>query len=140
MIEVKVSVNCSLKNIQVLLRLALYLLPGVSGKPGMFPLLGSARLAWKPIKLLSSLTSCVHVGQSYLSSNDVIATKISPSSNGIYLVREIGVFDNPLNKLIQGIPEVKAIVPVRNDGMRELGAMPSFELVNKNFHYNIYNL
>ena len=135
------SVNCSLKNIQVLLRLALYLLPGVSGKPGMFPLLGSARLAWKPIKLLSSLTSCVHVGQSYLSSNDVIATKISPSSNGIYLVRGIGVLDNPLNILMQGIPQLKAIVPVRNDGMRELGAIPSFELINQNFHYyNIYNL
>ena len=130
MIEVKVSVNCSLKNIQVLLRLALYLLPGVSGKPGMFPLLGSARLAWKPIKLLSSLTSCVHVGQSYLSSNDVIATKISQSSNRIYLVRGIGVLDNPLNILMQGIPELKAIVPVRNDGKRELGAIRPCPLLN----------
>ena len=96
----------------------------------MFPLLGSARLAWKPVKFLSSLNSCVHVGQSYLSSNDVIATKISLSSNGIYLVRGIGVVDNPLNILMQGIPELKAIVPVRNDSIRELGAIRPHPILN----------
>ena len=90
------------------------------------------------VVLLNFLCPCG--SELHLSSNDVIATKISQSSNGIYLVRGIGVLDNPLNILMQGIPQLKAIVPVRNDGMRELGAMPSFELVNKNFHYNIYNL
>ena len=47
-----------------------HLLPGVWGKPGMLPSLGSARLAWNPASASSSATSC--------------GKKLSSSQNSFY--------------------------------------------------------
>ena len=35
-------------------------------------------------------------------------------SGGIYLVRAIAMIDDPLNVLVQGVPQLEPILPVRN--------------------------